>query len=120
MKRLRHGQGNSRVTTRTLTGWIAAGRPGVAQTLPPPQRPRHGAEDGGLRVDPRRPYRRPLRADYTRQARRLQCYAKRHYTFGEIERLPNAPRTDNVLTCEAPKGFQLERHRQGRNFVGPA
>ena len=59
-------------------------------------------------------------SDYTRESRRLQGYAKRHYTFDEIEKLSSIPHVDIVLTHDAPKGFRFERHRNGRNFVSPA
>ena len=57
---------------------------------------------------------------YPREARHLQDYAKRHYTFDEIQRLFNARRIDILLTHDASKGFQFDHHGQGRNFVGPA
>lgn len=59
-------------------------------------------------------------SNYTRESRRLQSYAKRHYTFDEVEKLSSTARVDIVLSHDAPKGFLFERHRHGRSFVSPA
>jgi hypothetical protein len=59
-------------------------------------------------------------SDYTRPPDRLQGYAKRHYTAGEIEPLATVGGVDIVLTHDAPAGVRFERHRRGAGYVSEA
>ncbi len=56
-------------------------------------------------------------ADYQRRSDELQSYAKRHYTFDEVERLARAGRIDILLTHDAPAGVRFERHRRRKGYI---
>jgi Icc-related predicted phosphoesterase len=58
--------------------------------------------------------------DYKRRSNRLQSYAKRHYTFDEIEQLAGARGVDILLTHDAPAGVRFERRRRGTGYVSEA
>lgn len=59
-------------------------------------------------------------SDYQRRSDQLQGYAKRHYTFDEVERLANSSDVDILLTHDAPAGVRFERHRRGKGYISEA
>jgi predicted phosphodiesterase len=59
-------------------------------------------------------------SDYQCRSDELQGYAKRHYTFDEVERLTNSRGIDILLTHDAPAGVRFERHRRGRVYISEA
>ena len=59
-------------------------------------------------------------SDYQRRSDKLQGYAKRHYTFDEVQRLASSSGVDILLTHDAPAGVRFERHRRGKGYVGDA
>jgi hypothetical protein len=59
-------------------------------------------------------------SDYQRRSDKLQGYAKRHYTFDEVERLANSDDVDILLTHDAPAGVRFERHRRGKGYISEA
>ena len=59
-------------------------------------------------------------SDFERESKRLQGYAKRHYTRDEIETLSNAVAVDILLVHDAPAGVPFERHRRGIGWVSEA
>jgi Icc-related predicted phosphoesterase len=59
-------------------------------------------------------------SDYQRRSDQLRGYAKRHYTFDEIERLGDSGGVDILLSHDAPAGVRFERHGRGRGYVSEA
>lgn len=59
-------------------------------------------------------------SDFERSSRRLQGYAKRHYTRDQVERLVAGGDLDILLTHDAPAGVRFEHHRHGPGFVSDA
>ncbi len=59
-------------------------------------------------------------SDYQRRSDNLQGYAKRHYTFDEVERLANSDDVDILLTHDAPAGVRFERHRRSKGYISEA
>ncbi len=59
-------------------------------------------------------------SDYQRRSDKLQGYAKRHYTFDEVERLASSGDVDILLTHDAPAGVRFERHRRGKGYISEA
>jgi len=59
-------------------------------------------------------------SDYQRRSDKLQGYAKRHYTFDEVERLANSNDVDIMLTHDAPAGVRFERHRRDKGYISEA
>jgi hypothetical protein len=59
-------------------------------------------------------------SDYERTARRLQGYARRHYTHDEVARLASAPRLDILMTHDAPAGIRFEKRGGAHAHVSNA
>ena len=47
-------------------------------------------------------------------------YARRHYTFDEVEQLAKSDDVDILLTHDAPAGVRFERHGRGKGYVSEA
>ncbi len=59
-------------------------------------------------------------SDYERQSKRLQGYAKRHYTRDEIDKLCRHSGIDVLLVHDAPAGVKFGRYRRGAGYVSEA
>lgn len=59
-------------------------------------------------------------ADFARQSKHLQGYARRHYTRDEIDRLAEQGKIDVLLLHDAPAGVQFAVHRRGKGYVSEA
>lgn len=62
-------------------------------------------------------------SDYERQVRRLQGYARRHYTRDEVELLCSRDRSDILLLHDAPAGVEVVKGRRDareRRYVSAA
>jgi hypothetical protein len=59
-------------------------------------------------------------SDYLRRSDQLQGYARRHYTWDEIDRAANASHVDIVLTHDAPAGVRFPRSRRGEPYISGA
>ncbi len=59
-------------------------------------------------------------SDFDRQSKRLQGYARRHYTRDEIDTLVNKGRVDVLLVHDAPAGVRFTTHRRGVGYVSQA
>lgn len=56
-------------------------------------------------------------SDFGRPSRRLQGYAKRHYTNDEIEALCEVSGVDVLLVHDAPAGIRFDAHRRGSGWT---
>lgn len=70
-----------------------------------------GASDCGIRVGGIGGCYGP--SDYSRRAKELQGYARRHYTHDEVDRLCGSGTFDLLLTHDAPAGIRFSHHRRG-------
>ncbi len=59
-------------------------------------------------------------ADFGRPSRKLQEYAKRHYTRDETKMLGARANLDILLTHDAPAGVRFPNHHRGDGFVSEA
>lgn len=59
-------------------------------------------------------------SDFDRLSKRLQGYAKRHYTRDEIETLCRVSGADILLVHDAPLGVRFETHGRGHGWTSEA
>jgi uncharacterized protein len=59
-------------------------------------------------------------SDYGRKSTTLQGYARRHYTYDEVDRLAGTQGVDIVLMHDAPAGVCFRRHRRGAGYISQA
>lgn len=59
-------------------------------------------------------------SDYSRESKGLQGYAKRHYTYDEVDKLGRTGPLDILLTHDAPKGIRFRHRRREAGYVSEA